>query len=238
MTGKHHKVEVSSTTKSEASMTWKLRSYYSIFYLWSAEHHARLAQDIEDVFVPGGASRPESTRHRVMVMSAVTDAVAFAEAAVNEIGQDIADGHEMYISKLSPEAGQRITGYWLGANEASILDKYDSLLHLTTGSHLNRGVEPTQSMVSLIKVRNFLVHYKPADVGSEDPPHKYELALKSKFAGNRLIADSGNAWWPDHALGAGLASWAAKSARAFVDAWLAEIECNLPYQTVRAEEAP
>lgn len=44
-----------------------------------------------------------------------------------------------------------------------------------------------------------------------------EKGLRRKFADNALWASSGNAWWPDKALGYGAAEWAHRSVKALTD---------------------
>ena len=45
-----------------------------------------------------------------------------------------------------------------------------------------------------------------------------------------LMAGGGNAWFPDHALGAGCAGWAVPSVRALVDEFVAVIGCRANYR--------
>lgn len=217
-------INVSDSAGLVDSVTVSMRSYYSTRYLWSAEHHARLAGDIEDTHQGQSVFL---LRHAVYVIDSITDAVAFAEAAVNEVAQDVADKHESYVVTLNESARERIAGYWVAASEASTLAKYSAIKEFVTGSPLDFGREPTQSMSALIKLRNHLVHYKPADVSEAYDPPKLVQLLKDRFPDNALMAQSGNPWFPDKALGAGCARWAAATARDFVDTWSHELGLSL-----------
>jgi hypothetical protein len=76
------------------------------------------------------------------------------------------------------------------------------------------------------------MHYQPHWVG-EDLPHKLEARLKSAgFAANALMTGSGNAFFPDHALGAGCAEWTTSTARKFLDVFCLQSGLNLNYQRV------
>jgi hypothetical protein len=213
-----------------------MRSYFSSAYLWSAEHHTRRAQDIEDA--GSGVSR-FAMRHRAYVLDAVTDAAAFVEAAVNEVLQDVADSHGSYVANLGEAAHSSLAKYWAGSSEAKTLDKYDAVLAALGHAKLNRGGEPTQGMQILIRLRNHLIHYKPSDRSSSFPPGQLEQQLTSRgFIDNALMTGSGNAWFPDHAFGAGCARWACDTARAFVDDWCRSLGLQLHYQIVHWDEAP
>ena len=83
---------------------------------------------------------------------------------------------------------------------------------------------PDEDVTYLVKLRNWLVHYTPRTVSAEDP-HTLDH-IRGRFADNALMAGGGNAWFPDHALGAGCAGWAVPSVRAFVDEFLAVIGCR------------
>ena len=74
------------------------------------------------------------------------------------------------------------------------------------------------------------MHYTPKTVSAEDPVYTHIYHVRSRFADNALMAGSGNAWFPDHALGAGCARWAVQSARAFGDEFVAVIGCKANYQ--------
>ncbi|MCU1656871.1 MAG: hypothetical protein JWO57_1527, partial [Pseudonocardiales bacterium] len=72
-----------------------LRSYLSTQHLYAARYAAEAAQAVEQE----DHADPVASfiRHRGHVMSAVTESIAFLEAAINEIFQDAADGDHSYV---------------------------------------------------------------------------------------------------------------------------------------------
>lgn len=236
----HHEIKVTDTVTASddqvGNVTISMRSYFSSAYLWSAEHHARLAQQIEDQH---DGPPTFSIRHRAHIIDAVTDAVAFVEAAVNEVAQDVADGHGSYVEPLNDRARDLINGYWVGASEASTLAKYRDLLAMASGKSIDEGSEPAQGMRVLVRLRNHLVHFKPSNASADYEPSRLEKQLKGRgYPDNSLMHGSGNAWFPDHALSAGCARWACDVARDYVSAWCAEMGLTLHFQIVDWGEEP
>lgn len=82
------------------------------------------------------------------------------------------------------------------------------------------------------------MHYKPTDVSEAYDPPKLAHLLKDRFPENALMAGSGNAWFPDKALGAGCARWAAVTAKTFVDAWSQTLGLILNVHRVDWSEEP
>lgn len=196
-----------------------MRSYFSTHHLWMAKHCARLARDYEDEHQGGRASF--HIHLRGYVLACITESVAFAEALINELFTDIHEGHSesKSIKFLDEHAQIRIKGYWSLANSGrsvDILTKFDMARLLRGKAPLDKGGEPYQSMKLLIALRNWQVHYYPSNV-SEDSPHALQAKLERRFQPNALMTGSGNAWFPDKALGAGCAEWAVATARAFAD---------------------
>lgn len=212
------------------------RTYFSDVYLWSAQNQARLAADIEKKY---SGPLEESlrtaeleTRHQAHVITAVTNAAAFMECVVNEVLQDVADEFKDHIGSLSRTVRLSLAGYWVAGGHASTLDKYDHILKLAGLDVMNRGVDPAQSAVLLVALRNYFVHYKPENVGTSIDPPKLAKRLRGRFADNELVAGARDPWFPNHAVGAGCAIWAHETAYAFVDRWTSLMGLtNLPYQT-------
>jgi hypothetical protein len=208
-----------------------IRSYYSSSFLWASQHQAAIAARIED----GHEGRSVfDVEHRALVLTSVLSAVSFLEAAINELFQDAADGHDAYLTPLSPDVRRRMAEFWTCTDEGAKLrplDKYQMLLVLADKQRLDRGAQPFQNAALVVKLRNTLAHYLPED-RSPDIQHKLEQQLRGKFADNRLMTGSGNAWWPDHCLGHGCADWAWRSAMSFTDRVAAELGILPHYQAL------
>ena len=73
-------------------------------------------------------------------------AVGFAEAAINEIFQDIEDNHLSYIGSLSENTRKVMSAYWRESHgRGSILEKYQTGLGLAGCEPLSPSAEPFQS---------------------------------------------------------------------------------------------
>jgi hypothetical protein len=142
---------------------------------------------------------------------------------VNELFQDVLDGHnppDGYLSPLTPEVQRLMARTWQATQEGrgiGPIDKYDLLLGLAGADPLNRDTEPFHSAQLLVRLRNVVAHYTPEEVAA-DVEHRLALQLRPRFPANRLMERSlGHPWWPDHCLGAGCAKWAAQSAMSLAD---------------------
>lgn len=214
-----------------AKITITRRGYFSTHHLWSARHFAALAtaQEAAQDRIPRF-----SVRHRSYVVSAITESVAFMEAAINEVFQDAADGHQSYILPLTPAARTTLGTFWTATDDGrkyvQVQEKYNLALAMTGKSLIERGQNPYTDAKILINLRNWLIHFRSEDFSS-DAKHKLGAQLKEKkFPPNALMASAGNSYFPDHALGAGCAHWAHTAAVNFVDKFASELGLTLDYQ--------
>jgi hypothetical protein len=193
-----------------------LRGYYSGHLLWTAQHQAELAGQIEAAHA--ASESRFSIEHRGYVLSSIIASVAFLEAMVNELYQDAADGHASYVGSLPTECRRLMADLWrVGeAERLGAIAKCEMLLSLV-GASLDRGDQIYENAKLAIAVRNTIVHYRPEDRSSDFAAHAMEKRLRGRFSDNALMAGSGNPWWPDHALGHGAAVWVNRSIKALAD---------------------
>jgi hypothetical protein len=197
-----------------------IRSYSSGHLLWTAQHEAELAGQVE----AGLAGKvPFSLEHRGYVLSSIIASVAFLEAMVNELFQDAADGKasqpDGYLSPLSADCRRLMADLWRATREGKRLgtiEKFERLLSFAQAPPLDRGGQVYENAMLTIRLRNTLVHFRPEDRSAEDEAHEMERLI-GKFADNALMAGSGNPWWPYKALGYGAADWAHRSVKALAD---------------------
>jgi hypothetical protein len=99
-----------------------MRTYFSAHHLWAAQHFARLAQDAESAHT----GRPTfDVQHRACVTNAVLSAGAFLEASINEVFDDVADDHPVYVDPLTAECRRLMAGLWDEQMERGpVLEKY------------------------------------------------------------------------------------------------------------------
>jgi hypothetical protein len=215
-----------------------MRSYLSSQHLWMARHCAEYATSYE---ARHDADRPAFHIHqRGYVLAAITESVAFTEALINEFFLDVHDSHGERYDSLSSKTSAFIASYWQIAgsgNNVALLTKYEMARLLGHGTRYDKGAEPYQSMKALIDLRNWQLHYRPKSVGGDDA---YDIAkrLAGRFPDCRLMTGSGNAWFPDKALGAGCANWAVATATRFADDFVEALEVEPNYRVVQHPTEP
>ncbi|MFI5720948.1 hypothetical protein [Nocardia sp. NPDC051750] len=195
-------------------------------HLWTALHMARLCHERESELLQLGARSPD-TEHQALAMTAVISAVSLVETYINEVYAVAADDNKVLrqqIDGIDNHAADLLGLVWNGTDMAaekwSILDKFQFGLAVAGKPKMDSGVNPSQNMKRLIKLRNALVHFKP-EWQVHDVAHKVEKDLKGIFADNQLY--SGAPWFPAVCLAAGCAKWACDTSSAFVDAWSREM---------------
>jgi hypothetical protein len=208
-----------------------MRNYLSTHHLYAARYAADDAETIEAAY---DATRSAfDLRHRAHVLSAITEAVSFVEAAINELFQDAADGHVSYVDSLGSQALSIMKELWTGTNEGRLraLEKYNLALLASGHNRFESGEAPYQAADMLVRLRNHIVHYRPYEAAADDLIKLgKQLQSFNWFRDNRLMTGSGNPWFPDHALGAGCAEWAWRTARAMTDEFSARTGLRFNYQ--------
>lgn len=202
------------------------RVYFSPSHLWAAEHFVRLASEIEAAH--NGPPQP-NIAHRAYVMNAVLSAAAFLEAAINELFDDVIDGHPRFIDPLTIETRRSLSGLWQRAEGWPVLEKYLLL------RPFDKDARSYQDAQHLIRLRNALTHTWPKTRSSEDADD-LSKALMHKFPANRLMANSASPYFPDHCLGAGCAAWAVASSRTFANEFFGRLQPD--YQTATFDRVP
>jgi hypothetical protein len=152
-----------------------------------AEHCARFTAEYENKH---RSDRSAFHIHqRAHAMTAVTEAVAFIEALINEFYVDIRDSHANRYDSLGEDTLKRIREFWevVGSgNNVSILTKYEMARSLCGHGTYDEGRDPYQSMKAAIDLRNWQMHYRPKDVG-EASSHDVAKRLQSCRGGVRRV---------------------------------------------------
>jgi hypothetical protein len=201
--------------------------------LWSCTHFGQLAKEIE---AQKHGVVEFNVSQRAYTVGAILSAVAFAEAAINELFQDVVDDHLSYTEPISDSARAAMAAYWRESQgRGSILEKYQAGLGLAGCAPFSRASEPFQSFALLIKLRNTLVHFRP-ETSNASEIQGLEKQLASRFAENPLTSGAGNPYFPDRCLGAACAEWSASAAKAFVDEAVARLGVQPNYQRVRWDD--
>jgi len=205
-----------------------MRPYFSSRHLWGARHFTQLAQKIERRHT--GNKSFFDIELNAYVTNAVLYAVAFLEAAINEIYDDVADEHSGYVDPLSRETKRLLSGLWDRVERWPILEKYQAALLCSGIETFDKGQPPYQDAKLLIDLRNQLMHARPKTqyTGEVD---KLGKDLMTRFKPSRLMENTANPYFPDHCLGAGCAGWAVVSAQAFADEFFRRVGMQPNYQS-------
>jgi hypothetical protein len=235
-------IEVYDIGRGTESIEIKSRTYYSLQHIQSAALFTRLCANIEKNY--NGVFNDELfSEHRAYVTGTILSVVSFLEAAINEIFADIADGiNDKITNCFNLRSKIQISSLWdMGIPRTAsypILEKYQIALLLADKKVLDKGKNPFQDVLLIIKLRNSLTHYEPEwithqleDNKDSYVPHDFEKKLKSKFPLNPLL--SGNPFYPDKCLGYGCAEWAVVSGINFADEFFKELGAIPRYEHIR-----
>ncbi len=175
---------------------------------------------------------PDSVRipYTSFGIAAVIESVAALEACANEFFHGLSDAcasrnlHKLpdHVSDVAP----LISTLWAefeGSLRISTLAKFDVAHSVVHGVKLPRGGEPTQSVQSLIRLRNALVHFRPEWDSNDSGDHaKLEIQLRGKFNVTPFRA-GGDSFFPKSCFGFGCGEWAVLSVYAYVEAFYKSI---------------
>ncbi len=216
------------------------RIYYSSQHLWGANHWCTQAEKIEQAAnnTPQSDSNRFDVEHRAYVINSVFSAVAFLEAAINELFQDAYDEHLAYIAPLGPDVRLSLAEFWRIIAEHNVrarsrfgtTEKYEIALALTHNEAFDHDSDLYRNVRLAIRLQNALVHYKPSTLMQIDKSG-FEEELHGKFPLNPLMADTEHPFFPDKALGSGCAKWVTNACRSWADTFFAEIGLKPNYQS-------
>lgn len=219
-------------------VTVVMRVYFSSYHLRAAKHLSELARNAENE----EGRRPRfDIRHRAYVTNSIFSAVGFLEAVINELFQDVADGHESYISALGTDGKRQRSELWQAARgknqRRGTLEKYQEALGCLGINQFDKNQPPYQDAALVRDLRNKLVHYQPKSLGGRIK-HSLDSLLSGKFQDNKLMEGSGNPWFPDKCLGYGCAEWSVRAVSAFADEFFSRIGVVPNYQRVQFQPPP
>ncbi len=227
--------EMEASASASFSVEMKVRANLAYLHIQAAVLFARQSGAIESEH--GGKAYEELQgtgaveADQAYVLGAVFSSVAFLEAAINELFNDVVDGVETtQFKELAPEVRKAMAGVWeQDVAEHRTLDKYQAALGAGSKKRLDRGASPYQDVKQLIDLRNALIHYRPeflpASEGtsrrrsakSKTRSEALEIGLRGKFPLNPWYKDKGNPFFPYKYLGHGCAEWAVSSSMRFAN---------------------
>jgi hypothetical protein len=193
-------------------------------HLKTAQYFAEQSAKIENK-----GHEADDIQHRAYVTGAVTFAVHFLEASINELYLESQEKYPYMLKGLTDQVLQMLTVLWDHIERSPTLDKYQTVLRVANAEQFDKEKPPYQDTASLVALRDALVHYKPQWSNEPGRHHKLETRLRDKFPLNAL-ARKGSLWLPHQCLGAGGAKWAVDVVTAFTDKFCERLK--IPKRTV------
>lgn len=208
---------------SDGGPSLGMHQYFAGEHLGAARLMAERAREREDYCLSRGELGVDWDL-RAYTLAAISESVAFLEAAVNEfLGQvlSFSDG-DPRLAGIPPGTVESLQAKGAAdkptIDKMPILDKYDVTLESAERSKLNRGARPCQDVAALIAARNALVHYK-TEMQWSAVEHAIEKRLKHLVPKNPMFPPDAVPWFPHHLLSAGVAEWAWQVSLAMYQQW-------------------
>lgn len=247
------------------NITATIRSSLTMQHIQSADFFAQQAAKIEresqttGVRFGDAANNIAAPQHQAYVIGSIFAAVAFLEAAVNDLLAQTADpmyaGGDFkgtWVEHVTPEVRTRLGDAWRGTGpfawtrkalvrEAGVLVKFDTVLDLAEQSFSAQemgGGTPYDHVGRVIEFRNYLMHNIPsttthtgdADVFSDDKETaKLSKKLEARKVAPNTLGGATPSSFPARYLSAGCAGWAVRSAAQFALAFYAKIGITSPF---------
>jgi len=211
-----------ATATAGLSVRIGVRGYKATQHLWAARRSARESRELEASLA---GTHSASVELEAVSTNAVLLSVAFIEASVNEVLQDVAESEPGNLNSrcagIDEDAAALIRELWTKPaklERAGILDKYQISLTACRRLPFDRGANPYQAASKLIELRNALVHFKPEwQMAGEE--HALKKQLSNLFPGSSIFAGPVHPWYPSVCLASGCAEWAHTTATELVDEW-------------------
>lgn len=232
-------MEVNDDIRVSARLTVKVRSYLSIAHMQAAALFSRNCARIEKEY-DGTFSDELYSEHRSYVIGAVLSTVSFLEGTINEFLADCLDSPDgAIVETLDATTKTLLAGIWKDdiVGNMNVLDKFQIALAIARKNLLDSSASIYQNVDSLIKLRNALVHYKPAWIessqGSQDQKtaHKLEKLLRGKFSLNPLVG-TGKPFYPDSCMSHGCAKWAVGCSLMFIEEFYTNLGMSYYFQAI------
>ena len=186
------------------------RQFMTMDHLWTARHAAKLCGQL----VPQLKRNDPKVEHRSLATTAVFFGAAFLEALVNEVILELVDpppgGASARVEGIPTDANTiaAFRDIWRRERRLGPLGKYQAALDAVpraTARRYTETREPYKSAELLILFRNHLVHFQPKTRDIHTDHEFQERFRNAKIVENQQ--DIGLPWFPNKAIGAGLAQW-------------------------------
>jgi hypothetical protein len=192
-----------------ATGTARVRSNFANLHLLNARRFALEAKGVEQANVGAefGAFWDELQAHAT---SAVLFAAFSLEAWVNEISFD------RDVTFADPRERSLVDWFEQEQRNVSTLDKLGALTAIRSQTRPDYGKDPGQSVTALVRLRNALVHYKPAWSHQREDHAKLDDLLRGKFELSGWLNEP-EGIFPRRCMTSSGARWAIRSVVNFTD---------------------
>lgn len=224
----------------------KVHKYISTRSYLSVDHFLAAAELSKLCFAAESDAVRSASRSRQLASAAVVSAVAFLEAAVNELLGDLAEGEGFYFDHvLETKRGSTLSQLWALLGRSASFDpltKYDLVFTALGLAIPPASGRPRQDVFLLTRLRNELVHARPSFVPiaglymkpvPQAEQHRLEKLLKGRFPVN-ACAHSTEAYFPFRCLGHGCAEWAVQHSYDFAGLLFSKLGGNSPYSVIKS----
>jgi hypothetical protein len=193
----------------EIKATGRQRYNFAVQHMIAAARFARLCYKVEDenAGAPFGPFYDEIVSY---VMATILSSVASLEANINEIFADLRDGFIVFDGLDM----NLVTELWDLIEKKPILEKYQFALVLKKKDRMKKGDKKYQSVDTLIKVRNALVHFKPEWLDEQQEHKAIGKLLRGKFPLSPFF-NKNDPIFPMRCMTHGFADWAVRSSLEF-----------------------
>lgn len=191
------------------SPSLRYRSGFAVPNLLAAAHFGGAAKrmEIEHENEPLG---PFWDEIRWNVVAAIVMSATALEANFNEhmLEKD-------FLANLEGEAQEAAKGL---LSKTTLLERYQAARQLAVGTKFDLGAEPYQSIYTLVRVRNALVHFEPEWQDEQVAHRKIGALLSGRFKLSPFFPKSSPVF-PDRCMGAGFAEWTVLNTLKFIQAF-------------------
>lgn len=213
-----------------------LRTRFSVApqYLSASTLFARKAWEIEQAVKEPLIDDARRTEHMGYVTAAIMQSEGAFEAEIAEVTRYGpchhlgSPGDRSAEDTLFPKHDE--------IDKKEPLEKYDAVLHLLSKRPMDKGRAPYQDALLLVKLRNYLIHYKSAWHDEQEGDNMLRGLRSKRHQPPRFIYPNQD-FFPYQCLSAHCASWAVVTAASFITMFFDRLEVPSPIGHLAADLA-
>lgn len=202
-------------------------------FLESSAIFVRRLRDIEGLAVWSEAAM---TEHRGLVCAVIMQSAAALETETHEVAVH-GPGAHLGSNGTDSEAQRFLAPIADVIDDQNTMARFDLLLHLLNKQKIDKGAEPYQSALLVVRLRNELIHYK-SRWGMQMESTKLYSSLESLRHKVPPFTHPSMNFFPLRCLSAGCAAWALSSVVAFLEHFYAALGVPNRFQSYQKRLVP